>query len=171
MCGLAHYIHAVAFGKPKIKNFSKKLQIMHKIFKNGSIFVKSEEEMVDLGRAIAATLSGGEVLGFVGDLGAGKTHMIQGILEGLGAGNPAASPTFSLVHEHRDGRLPAAHFDFYRMKSEDEALGMGWDEYLAGGSVLLVEWADRFDGALMPPDTRWLVLKHAGPTLREVRLA
>ena len=87
---------------------------MHKIFKNGSIFVKSEEEMVDLGRAIAATLSGGEVLGFVGDLGAGKTHMIQGILEGLGAGNPAASPTFSLVHEHRDGRLPAAHFDFYR---------------------------------------------------------
>ena len=143
---------------------------MHKIFKNGPILVQSEEEMVSLGREIAATLQGGEVLGLVGDLGAGKTHLVRGILEGLGAAEPAASPTFSLVHEHGDGRLPAAHFDFYRMKNPDEALGMGWDEYLAGGSVLLVEWADRFEGALMPPDTRWLVLKHAGESLREVRL-
>ena len=143
---------------------------MHKIFKNGPISVQSEEEMVSLGREIAATLQGGEVLGLVGDLGAGKTHLVRGILEGLGAAEPAASPTFSLVHEHGDGRLPAAHFDFYRMKNPDEALGMGWDEYLAGGSVLLVEWADRFEGALMPPDTRWLVLKHAGESQREVRL-
>ena len=143
---------------------------MHKIFKNGPILVQSEEEMVSLGREIAATLQGGEVLGLVGDLGAGKTHLVRGILEGLGAAEPAASPTFSLVHEHGDGRLPAAHFDFYRMKNPDEALGMGWDEYLAGGSVLLVEWADRFEGALMPPDTRWLVLKHAGESQREVRL-
>ena len=143
---------------------------MHKIFKDGAISVKSESEMVALGREISAVLCGGEVLGLVGDLGAGKTHLVRGILEGLGAGNPAASPTFSLVHEHNDGRVPVAHFDFYRMKNPDEALGMGWDEYLAGGSVLLVEWADRFEGALMPPDTSWLVLKHAGESLREVRL-
>lgn len=126
--------------------------------------------MVALGREIAATLAGGEVLGLVGDLGAGKTHLVRGILEGLGAGDPAASPTFSLVHEHSDGRVPAAHFDFYRMKSPDEALGMGWDEYLAGGAVLLVEWADRFDGALMPEDTRWLVLQHVSATERSVEL-
>ena len=143
---------------------------LQKIFKNSPIEVTSEEEMVALGRSMAAELEPGQVFGLVGDLGAGKTHLVQGILEGLGAGNPAASPTFSLVHEHDDGTLPVAHFDFYRMKSADEALGMGWDEYLAGGSVLLVEWADRFDGELMPPDTRWLVLKHAGETLREVRL-
>ena len=126
--------------------------------------------MVALGREIAATLGGGEVIGLVGDLGAGKTHLVRGILEGLGAGNPAASPTFSLVHEHSDGRLPVAHFDFYRMKSADEALGMGWDEYLDSGSVLLVEWADRFDGALMPEDTRWLVLQHVSATERSVEL-
>ena len=126
--------------------------------------------MVSLGREIAAALCGGEVLGLVGDLGAGKTHLVRGILEGLGAGDPAASPTFSLVHEHNDGRLPAAHFDFYRMKSADEALGMGWDEYLAGGAVLLVEWADRFEGALMPEDTLWLVLRHESATQRSVRL-
>ena len=126
--------------------------------------------MVSLGRELAKSLQGGEVLGLVGDLGAGKTHLVRGILEGLGAGDPAASPTFSLVHEHNDGRLPAAHFDFYRMKSVDEALGMGWDEYLAGGAVLLVEWADRFDGALMPEDTRWLVLQHVSATERSVEL-
>ncbi len=143
---------------------------MHKIFKNGPVWVSSAEEMVALGREIATALSGGEVLGLVGDLGAGKTHLVRGILEGLGAGNPAASPTFSLVHEHNDGRVPVAHFDFYRMKSADEALGMGWDEYLASGSVLLVEWADRFDGALMPEDTRWLVLRHESATERSVRL-
>ncbi len=143
---------------------------MHKIFKNGPVWVSSATEMVALGRKIAAVLNGGEVLGLVGDLGAGKTHLVRGILEGMGAANPAASPTFSLVHEHADGRLPVAHFDFYRMKSADEALGMGWDEYLVSGSVLLVEWADRFDGALMPEDTRWLVLKHESATERSVTL-
>ena len=144
---------------------------MHKIFKNGSILVNSESEMVALGQQLAETLQGGEVLGLVGDLGAGKTHLVQGILRGLGAADPAASPTFSLVHEHADGRIPAAHFDFYRMKSAEEALGMGWDEYLSSGSVLLVEWADRFDGALMPADTLWLVLKHVDATVRSVTLA
>ncbi|MBE6419623.1 MAG: tRNA (adenosine(37)-N6)-threonylcarbamoyltransferase complex ATPase subunit type 1 TsaE [Akkermansiaceae bacterium] len=144
---------------------------MHKIFKNGAVLVQSEADMVALGQKIAATLQGGEVLGLVGDLGAGKTHLVQGILQGLGAGNPAASPTFSLVHEHADGRVPAVHFDFYRMKSEEEALGMGWDEYLSSGSVLLVEWADRFDGMLMPADTLWLVLKHVSDSVRSVALA
>ena len=144
---------------------------MHKIFKNSPVLVRSVAEMVALGREIGAALRGGEVLGLVGDLGAGKTHLTRGVLEALGAGNPAASPTFSLVHEHTDGRVPAAHFDFYRMKSPDEALGMGWDEYLASGSVLLVEWADRFDGALMPPDTHWLVLRHVDASTRSVTLA
>ena len=143
---------------------------MHKIFKNGPVWVSSAAEMVALGREIAAELSGGEVMGLVGDLGAGKTHLVRGILEGLGASDPAASPTFSLVHEHADGRVPVAHFDFYRMKSADEALGMAWDEYLASGSVLLVEWADRFDGELMPEDTQWLVLKHESATERSVTL-
>lgn len=142
-----------------------------KIFKGGEILIQSAEEMRGLGREIAAGLEGGEVVGLVGDLGAGKTHLVQGILQGLGASDPAASPTFSLVHEHADGRVPVAHFDFYRMKSPEEAWGMGWDEYLESGSVLLVEWADRFDGSLMPEDTQWLVLTHAGENTRRVRLS
>lgn len=146
------------------------MQKTEKIFKTGTLTVDSEAAMVALGCAFADCLEAGDVLGFVGDLGAGKTHFIQGVLEGLGAADPAASPTFSLVHEHTDGRLPAAHFDFYRMRTPEEALGMGWEEYLAGGSVLLVEWADRFDGSLMPSHTRWLVLRHAGEGVREVTL-
>ena len=142
---------------------------LQKIFKNGPILVESEAEMDTLGRQIAAELESGDVLGLVGELGAGKTHLVQGILRGVGAGAPGASPTFSLVHEHNDGEPAVAHFDFYRMRSADEALGMGWDEYLSGKHVLLVEWADRFEGALMPPDTHWLVLTHAGECAREVR--
>ena len=145
----------------------KKLQ---KIFKNSPIEVTSEAEMVALGRSMAAELEPGQVFGLVGDLGAGKTHLVQGILEGLGAGNPAASPTFSLVHEHDDGALPVAHFDFYRMKSPQETIGIGWDEYLESGRILLVEWADRFDGELMPSDTLWLVLLHTGESTRTVTL-
>lgn len=143
---------------------------LQKIFKNSPIEVSSEDGMVALGRSMAAELEPGQVFGLVGDLGAGKTHLVQGILEGLGAGNPAASPTFSLVHEHDDGALPVAHFDFYRMKSPQEAIGIGWDEYLDSGRILLVEWADRFDGTLMPADTRWLVLRHTGENTRTVTL-
>lgn len=144
---------------------------LQKIFKNKPIRVESEAEMDTLGRQIAAELEPGDVLGLVGDLGAGKTHLVQGILHGVGAGAPGASPTFSLVHEHSDGVLPVAHFDFYRMKSPEEALGMGWDEYLSGKMVLVVEWADRFEGVLMPRDTHWLVLTHAGTGTREIRYA
>lgn len=141
-----------------------------KIFKNNPVLVNSAQEMVQLGESLAAELEPGDILGLVGNLGAGKTHLVQGILRGLGASDPGASPTFSLVHEHADGRFPVTHFDFYRMKSPEEAMGMGWDEYLSGESMLLVEWADRFDGELMPPETHWLVLTHTGEHTREVRM-
>lgn len=124
--------------------------------------------MRTLGREIAELLEPGDALGLVGDLGAGKTRLVQGILAGLGAAEPGVSPTFSLVHEHNGGRLPAAHFDFYRMASSDEALSLGWDDYLDSGSVLLVEWADRFDGQLMPPHTVWLCFSRTGENTRLV---
>ena len=96
----------------------------HKIFKNGAVLTHSPEEMQALGREIGKILMPGEVLGVVGELGAGKTHLTQGIMEGLGSTDAAASPTFSLVHEHRDGRLRACHFDFYRLRDESELFGI-----------------------------------------------
>lgn len=141
----------------------------HKIFCNTPVVIRSEQEMRALGREIADLLEPGDVLGLVGDLGAGKTRLVQGILAGLGASAPGVSPTFSLVHEHTDGRLPAAHFDFYRMTTPDEALSLGWDDYLTAGFVLLVEWADQFEGALMPAGTLWLHITRADENTREVR--
>ncbi len=140
----------------------------HKIFKGEPCIVPSEEEMLSLGEQLAAGLEAGDVVGFVGDLGAGKTHLIAGILRGLGEAEAVSSPTFALVHEHHGGRLPVAHFDLYRMKDEQEAISIGWDEYLQSDAVLLVEWADRFDGTLMPEETQWLVLRHCGPSERSV---
>ena len=96
----------------------------YKIFKNGPVLTHSPEEMREMGRQIGKILMPGEVLGVVGELGAGKTHLTQGIMEGLGSSDAAASPTFSLVHEHADGRLRACHFDFYRLKDESELLGI-----------------------------------------------
>ncbi len=140
----------------------------HKIFNNEPLIIHGEEGMLALGEQLASGLEAGDVIGLVGDLGAGKTHLIAGILRGLGDTEAASSPTFSLVHEHNNGRLPAAHFDLYRMKDAQEAHGIGWEEYLESGRVLLVEWADRFDGALMPEDTLWLVLRHQTTSTRSV---
>lgn len=145
------------------------MSTLEQAFRTNPRNISSEDEMVALGRELAPLLQSGDVVGFVGNLGAGKTHLIQGILAGLGASDPGGSPTFSLVHEHTDGRLAAAHFDFYRMKSPHEAWGIGWDEYLDSDQVLLVEWADLFEGQLMPHNTQWLVITHTGEHTREVR--
>ena len=144
---------------------------LHKFFQNAPLSVDSEEEMRALGRRLAELLEPGDALGLVGDLGAGKTRLAQGLLEGLGASQPGLSPTFSLVHEHADARIPTAHFDFYRMSAPEEALGLGWDDYLCSGSVLLVEWADRFEGALMPRETIWLCIERTGESTRRLRLS
>lgn len=124
--------------------------------------------MRELGRRMADLLEPGDVLGLVGELGAGKTRLVQGILGGLGCSLPATSPTFGLVHEHTDGRLSVAHFDFYRLQHPEEVLQIGWDDYLRSDYVLLVEWADRFDGRLMPTDTVWLRLESCAEHSRRV---
>jgi tRNA threonylcarbamoyladenosine biosynthesis protein TsaE len=117
--------------------------------------VSTEEEMMALGREIGVALSGGEVIGLVGPLGAGKTHLVKGLARGLGCDSGVTSPTFTLVHEYGGGRCPLYHFDFYRVEREEEFLEIGWEEYLdAGDGVVVVEWADRFE-ELMPEGTSW----------------
>lgn len=124
--------------------------------------------MVDLGREVAESLEAGAVLGLVGGLGAGKTHFSKGLAAGLGFDGTVTSPTFSLVQEYRGGRLPAFHFDFYRLESPDALLGIGWDEYLDEGGVIIAEWADRFPD-LLPEEARWLRFEVCPDGSREVR--
>jgi tRNA threonylcarbamoyladenosine biosynthesis protein TsaE len=117
--------------------------------------VRDEEEMEALGAALGAELPPGSVLALVGGLGAGKTRMVKGLARGAGYGGEVTSPTFALVHEYRGGRLPLFHLDLYRLKSADELLAIGWDEFLDEGGLVIVEWADLFP-ELLPPATRWL---------------
>lgn len=116
------------------------------------------------GRALAAGLCAGDVLGLVGGLGAGKTQFVKGLAVGLGLDPDAVtSPTFTLLHEHRSpaARLPLFHSDFYRLEQAAEVGTLGleelWDE---GAGIVAVEWADRFP-ALLPPGTRWLTFTAA----------
>lgn len=102
-----------------------------------------------LGRRLGPLLFPGAVVALVGPLGAGKTHFVRAVAEGLGVRNPAAvtSPTFTLVHEY-PARLPIYHFDAYRLASAHEFTDLGTDEYFHGDGVCLVEWADRFPETL-----------------------
>lgn len=111
--------------------------------------------MEALGESLATELAAGGVLALVGGLGAGKTRLAKGLARGAGYSGEVTSPTFALVHEYRGGRLPLFHFDLYRLKSADELLAIGWDEFLDGPGILIVEWADLFP-ELLPPETRWL---------------
>jgi tRNA threonylcarbamoyladenosine biosynthesis protein TsaE len=103
----------------------------------------SEEETRSLAARLARSLRPGSILLLSGDLGAGKTAFVRGLAEGLGLDASAVtSPTFTLVHEHRGGRLPLIHVDLYRLDTADLA-EIGMDEDLAAAGVVAVEWPER----------------------------
>jgi tRNA threonylcarbamoyladenosine biosynthesis protein TsaE len=101
------------------------------------------------GRRLAALLFPGAVVALIGPLGAGKTHLVRAIAEGLEIANPAVvnSPTFVLIQEY-DARLPIYHFDAYRLASDKDFADLGVHEYFAGNGVCLVEWADKVPSCL-----------------------
>jgi tRNA threonylcarbamoyladenosine biosynthesis protein TsaE len=132
-----------------------------------SITSHAPAETLAFARSKASALQRGDVLALCGDLGAGKTHFVKGLAAGLGYTGEVTSPTFTLIHEYVGGRLPLYHFDFYRLDSEDEALRLGLEEYVAGDGVCVVEWADKFP-ALLPPETRWFDLRLTGEDERTI---
>lgn len=110
-----------------------------------------EEETTALGQRLAQRLSAGDVIALQGQLGAGKTRLVQSLALALGCHQSfVVSPTFTLIHEY-DGDLPVYHVDAYRLKSSDEFLDMGGGELLHGDGVCLIEWADRIRD-LLPLD-------------------
>ena len=114
-----------------------------------TIISNSPEETKAIGRTLAASLQRGAVVALIGDLGAGKTHFTKGLVEELGGDlAEVTSPTFTLVHEYREGRLPVFHFDFYRLEEASELRNIGWEDYLLEDGVVVVEWAERFPSAL-----------------------
>ncbi len=125
---------------------------------------RSEEETVALGREIAPDLAPGAVL-LIGNLGAGKTTLAKGIVEGLKAGSAdeVSSPTFTLVHQHGD----VYHIDLYRLDEARQVENLGLDDLFASGSVVLLEWAERFP-ALLPPRRTEILLRALPDDSREI---
>jgi tRNA threonylcarbamoyladenosine biosynthesis protein TsaE len=113
-----------------------------------SFISHSEHETQQIAARLAATMKPGAVLLLAGDLGSGKTTFVRGLAEGLGIDpDQVTSPTFTLVHEYRGGRLPLVHVDLYRLESADlDEIGL--DSDLAARGVVAVEWADRLAQAI-----------------------
>ena len=136
------------------------------------VTTNSANETVKFGRKIGSQLKGGEVIALYGPLGAGKTHLIKGIVAGLGAedaANKVTSPTFVLVNEY-SGRLDVFHIDAYRLDSIAQFEQIGFDDYCHPGSVVLIEWADKIEQALAGINYIKIELSHLGPTARTIRV-
>jgi tRNA threonylcarbamoyladenosine biosynthesis protein TsaE len=110
----------------------------------------SAETTEAAGERLGATLGPGAVVALTGELGAGKTCFVQGLVRGLGASARATSPTFVLVNEYV-GRVPIHHVDAYRTDSMTELIDLGLLEMVGGEGVTVIEWADKLT-PLLPPD-------------------
>ena len=114
----------------------------------------SAQETWEAGRSLGQTAASGQVIALVGDLGTGKTVFSQGFAAGLQIDDQVNSPTFTILQVYDTGRLPLYHFDVYRIGDIEEMLEIGWDEYVYGDGVCLVEWADLIEDlvAEIPPE-------------------
>jgi tRNA threonylcarbamoyladenosine biosynthesis protein TsaE len=104
--------------------------------------VKNTKDMQALGQALGRHVQAGDVLLLKGDLGSGKTTLTQGIAKGLGIGAVVNSPTFVLINEYTDGRIPLYHMDLYRLQDPAELDDLGLEDYFFGQGVCVVEWPE-----------------------------
>lgn len=117
-----------------------------------SLFLLDENATRRLGAALAAGIAPGRVIFLSGDLGAGKTTLVQGLLRALGFTGRVKSPTYSLVELYKLSSLNLYHFDFYRFEDRSEWDDSGFREYFSQDSACVVEWPERVAGLLAPPD-------------------
>ena len=132
------------------------------------IISHSAEETQRLGVELGRLAKAGDVLLLVGELGAGKTCLTQGVAWGLGIDAYTSSPTFVLIREY-EGRLPLYHIDFYRLDRIEEIIDLGIDEYIYGSGLCVVEWAKKAL-AVLPQEHLLIELQHLGQNERKLRL-
>jgi tRNA threonylcarbamoyladenosine biosynthesis protein TsaE len=128
----------------------------------------SPEETQQVGRRLGEAGRPGDVVLLIGDLGAGKTCLTQGIARGLGINDYVLSPSFVIVRELH-GRLPLFHVDLYRLDRLDEMGDLGLDDYFFDGGISVVEWAEKAMG-LMPPEHLRIDLEYVSDTERNLKL-
>ncbi len=112
----------------------------------------SVKETLKIGRAIARYAAGGDIICLFGDLGSGKTVLAKGVACGLGIDpGEIISPTFILIHEYAQARIPFYHFDLYRLNLPEEIVDLGYEEYFYNDGLTVIEWADRLK-TLLPEE-------------------
>jgi len=119
----------------------------------------SAEDTFRCGQLLGEKVPAGTVICLDGDLGVGKTVFAKGVARGLGITEPVSSPTFTIVQEYREGRLPLFHFDVYRIEDPEEMYEIGYEEYFYGDGVCLIEWAERIQELIPESAARILIEK------------
>ena len=116
----------------------------------------SPKETFELGKKIGLEAKAGEIICLDGDLGVGKTVFTQGFAKGLGIDEAVNSPTFTIIQEYDEGRLPLYHFDVYRIGDPEEMYEIGYEDYFYGQGACLIEWAKLIEELI--PDEAKIVL-------------
>ncbi len=130
---------------------------------------KSEKETQSLAAKLAKLLKGSEIICLFGDLGAGKTTFVKGMAKAFKIDpKTVSSPTFVFLNIYK-GKLPLYHFDLYRVEDIEDLGGIGYDEFLYGEGVALVEWADKL-GELMPKEYLSIEICHKGADTRDLKI-
>lgn len=115
------------------------------------IETKNARETYEVGEKIGRKARPGQVYTLMGDLGVGKTVFTQGVANGLGITEPVSSPTFTIIQEYEEGRLPFYHFDVYRIGCIEEMDEIGYEDYFYGNGICLIEWANLIE-EIIPED-------------------
>jgi tRNA threonylcarbamoyladenosine biosynthesis protein TsaE len=132
-------------------------------------FSRSPEHTRRIGMRLGGMLRAGDVICLQGDLGAGKTTLVQGVAQGWGSLDPVSSPTFVLVNQYRrPGSDQLFHVDAYRIESESEAAEIDLDSMLAEGPVIL-EWPEQF-GGMLPAERLWVKMEYVAEEQRQLRV-
>ena len=118
----------------------------------------SPEETYKVGYDLGNSAEKGQIFCMSGDLGVGKTVFTQGFAAGLGVEDNVNSPTFTIVQEYEDGRIPLYHFDVYRISDVSEMDEIGYEEYFYGEGVCLIEWAEIIED-ILPEDVTWITIE------------
>jgi tRNA threonylcarbamoyladenosine biosynthesis protein TsaE len=129
--------------------------------KDFTLITKSPEETAEFGKKLSAKLKDKDIIALFGDLGSGKTQVVKGICLGLGVKETVNSPTFIIVNEYTSESIKNIfHFDLYRMKTEDEIINIGFDDYLSSRGIILIEWPEHAE-RLLPAATIKIHLAHS----------
>jgi tRNA threonylcarbamoyladenosine biosynthesis protein TsaE len=139
--------------------------------RNDSHISDSVEQTESIAAELVSRFIGGEVVALQGDLGAGKTQFVRGMLMGLGGeARSVSSPTFVLLNVYASGRLTLYHLDAYRVSGSDDFEGIGFGELLEQGGVVAVEWPDRVP-SLLPPNTWHVRIEALAENRRQIEIA